>query len=127
MLQDTPRWATKLFESRLSGQGLCLEELSALAALLEDSVHRETMQRVSQAFKAKKMALVGRVGREKLAEMLEYVMMSYILEVVDLEGTKLQQQEVSQYLEGKRPMEERAFKTVLQYCTLFLKIFLRCS
>ena len=123
LLEERPRWVRQRFEQLLRGQGLCLEELSALASLLEDSVHRETMQRVLQAFKAKKMPLVGRIQKEKLAEMLEYVMMSYILEVVDLEGTKLEQQEVSQYLEGKKPMEEHALGLLLACFSSFSQGF----
>ena len=44
-------------------------------------VHRETMQRVSAAFRAKRMSLVGKVSVEQLGKLLDYVMMSYILEV----------------------------------------------
>lgn len=39
------------------------------------------MQRVSAAFRAKRMPLVGKVSVEELGKLLDYVMMSYILEV----------------------------------------------
>ncbi|CAJ1341643.1 unnamed protein product [Effrenium voratum] len=107
MLQDQVPEAQAVFENHLQRGGLCLRDLALLAGLLEDLVHRETMQRVSAAFKAKKVPLVGRVTVEHLASMLDYVMMSYILEVANLEGTGLDVAEnVSVYLEGKRPMEE---------------------
>eukprot|EP00434_Breviolum_minutum_P044980 symbB.v1.2.040238.t1/scaffold7092.1/size13377/2 len=64
------------------------------------------MQRVSAAFRAKHVPLVGKVSVEQLGTLLDYVMMSYILEVANLEGTNLDQQDVSLYLSGKRPMEE---------------------
>lgn len=43
---------------------------------------------------------------EELGKLLDYVMMSYILEVANLDGTNLDQQDVSLYLSGQRPMEE---------------------
>ena len=39
------------------------------------------MQRVSAAFRAHKVPLVGKVSVEQLGKLLDYVMMSYILEV----------------------------------------------
>eukprot|EP00490_Sorites_sp_Unknown_P004541 CAMPEP_0114688732 /NCGR_PEP_ID=MMETSP0191-20121206/63788_1 /TAXON_ID=126664 /ORGANISM="Sorites sp." /LENGTH=481 /DNA_ID=CAMNT_0001976541 /DNA_START=70 /DNA_END=1511 /DNA_ORIENTATION=- len=107
ILQDqVPHGVKALFEQRLQNTGLCLSDLAMLAALLEDLVHRETMHRVSAAFRAKKVPLVGKVSVEQLGNLLDYVMMSYILEVANLEGTNLDQQDVSLYLSGKRPMEE---------------------
>lgn len=38
------------------------------------------MQRVSAAFRAKHVPLVGKVSVEQLGTLLDYVMMSYILE-----------------------------------------------
>lgn len=50
ILQDqVPAVVKALFEQRLQQTGLCLTDLALLAALLEDLVHRETMQRVSAA------------------------------------------------------------------------------
>lgn len=107
ILQDqVPAVVKALFEQRLQQTGLCLTDLALLAALLEDLVHRETMQRVSAAFRAKRMPLVGKVSVEELGKLLDYVMMSYILEVANLDGTNLDQQDVSLYLSGQRPMEE---------------------
>lgn len=107
ILQDqVPNVVKALFEQRLQQTGLCLTELALLAALLEDLVHRETMQRVSAAFRAKRMPLVGKVSVEQLGKLLDYVMMSYILEVANLDGTNLNQQDVALYLSGQRPMEE---------------------
>eukprot|EP00438_Fugacium_kawagutii_P025768 Skav230049 [mRNA] locus=scaffold1221:11456:16810:+ [translate_table: standard] len=103
---QVPSSVSSIFEQRLQSDGLCLSDLAMLAALLEDLVHRETMHRVSAAFRAKRVPMVGKVSVEKLGDLLDYVMMSYILEVANLDGTNLDQQDVGLYLSGKRPMEE---------------------
>ncbi|CAE7866768.1 RRP6, partial [Symbiodinium microadriaticum] len=107
ILQDqVPEAVKSLFEVPLRQEGLCLRELAVLAALLEDLVHRETMQRVGSAFKAHHVPLVGRVTVERVTAMLEYVMMSYILEVASLDGTNLVADDAKAYLEGRLPMED---------------------
>eukprot|EP00439_Symbiodinium_sp_Y106_P012117 s7589_g1.t2 len=107
ILQDqVPEAVKSLFEEPLRQQGLCLRELAMLAALLEDLVHRETMQRVGSAFNSHHVPLVGRVTVERVTAMLEYVMMSYILEVASLDGTNLVADDAKAYLEGRLPMED---------------------
>jgi len=101
-----PEAVKSLFEEPLRQQGLCLRELAMLAALLEDLVHRETMQRVGSAFNSHHVPLVGRVTVERVTAMLEYVMMSYILEVASLDGTNLVADDAKAYLEGRLPMED---------------------
>jgi len=108
ILQDRVPAAVKaVFQQHLDEHGLELSELALLAAALEELVHRETMSVVGSAFRAKRVPLIGRVQVDEVGPLLDYVMMSHILEIANISGTNIDSGvDPKEYLQGKRPMED---------------------
>eukprot|EP00747_Dinoflagellata_sp_TGD_P161726 gnl/TRDRNA2_/TRDRNA2_178518_c0_seq1.p1 gnl/TRDRNA2_/TRDRNA2_178518_c0~~gnl/TRDRNA2_/TRDRNA2_178518_c0_seq1.p1 ORF type:complete len:576 (-),score=127.02 gnl/TRDRNA2_/TRDRNA2_178518_c0_seq1:148-1875(-) len=80
MLQGrVPEYVTGLFEQRLSGQGVSLHEAAVLAAMIENLVHAEALERIGAAFKAHGLQLEGAVNTSQLEEAVDTYMSSYVL------------------------------------------------
>eukprot|EP00928_Gymnodinium_smaydae_P096315 TRINITY_DN847_c0_g1_i1.p1 TRINITY_DN847_c0_g1~~TRINITY_DN847_c0_g1_i1.p1 ORF type:complete len:565 (+),score=126.21 TRINITY_DN847_c0_g1_i1:96-1790(+) len=56
LADNLPEYLQGLFEARLGSRGLTAHEVVLLAAVLENLVHREAMQRLDQAYEVQKMS-----------------------------------------------------------------------
>lgn len=74
-----PSYLQKFIESLRGGRGLSLKELAALAATLEDLVHKEAVRRLEQAYHALEMPLNSSLDDAASRQMLEIFMMIYML------------------------------------------------
>jgi len=74
-----PEYIEGLFEVRLGGRGLGLEELAILAATLEHLVHDEAIQRLQSAYQAFSLPTTDRISGDELAKVIDVYMMVYII------------------------------------------------
>eukprot|EP00418_Pyrodinium_bahamense_P032622 CAMPEP_0179152234 /NCGR_PEP_ID=MMETSP0796-20121207/73967_1 /TAXON_ID=73915 /ORGANISM="Pyrodinium bahamense, Strain pbaha01" /LENGTH=620 /DNA_ID=CAMNT_0020853423 /DNA_START=14 /DNA_END=1876 /DNA_ORIENTATION=+ len=73
-----PEYLQGLLEERLGGRGINLQEIAALAAVLEDLVHAEAAARVDQVYGLLQLSPSGRLGGQEAEGLVETYMMLYL-------------------------------------------------
>lgn len=74
-----PSYIQGLFEQHVHGHGLGLRELAAFAATIQDLVHEEEAGHLIDAYAARGLPLLGRVGSEAVDQAIRVYLMSYIM------------------------------------------------
>jgi len=69
----------EMFEQRLRGRGLDLQEVALLAAMIENQVHQDAVARLRQAWRAESLLSNATIGMHKMEEVLDVYMTSYII------------------------------------------------
>jgi len=82
-LQDLQEWVPSFLQGFLEqlagGRGISLRELAVLAATMEDLIHKESVSRLEQAFRALDLPLDTKLDEPHIKEVLEVYMMIYML------------------------------------------------
>merc|ERR1719387_341812 len=82
-LQNLQEWVPSYLQSFLEelqgGRGISLRELAILTATLEDLIHKESVQRLDQAFNALEIPHGEELDDARLKQTLEVFMMIYML------------------------------------------------
>eukprot|EP00933_Yihiella_yeosuensis_P038929 TRINITY_DN3287_c0_g1_i1.p1 TRINITY_DN3287_c0_g1~~TRINITY_DN3287_c0_g1_i1.p1 ORF type:complete len:650 (+),score=153.82 TRINITY_DN3287_c0_g1_i1:117-1952(+) len=79
MEDHIPAFIQSLFEERLKGQGLSLQELSVLAATLEHIIHDEAVDRLKVCYEALNISTESRLTDANRKEVLDTYMMLFIM------------------------------------------------
>jgi len=80
ILKDqVPAFIENLFEERLGGKGLGLQELAVFASTIEHLVHSETIGRLGSALNVHKLLPTASMTEAQVDEVLDTYMMAYIL------------------------------------------------
>jgi hypothetical protein len=87
---QAPAYIQNLFEQRLSGRGIGLFELAALAATIEHLVRTETSANLVAAYSAHEVADTSQLNAAEAQDILETYMMTYIMGYKNLTSTTLQ-------------------------------------
>jgi hypothetical protein len=98
--EQVPAYVQDLFEKRLGGRGFGLHELSVLAATVEHLVHKETVKRLGEAFKAHNLMPTSLMNENEVDEVLDTYMAGYIL------GEDFSNMSVADVLQTKRDIPE---------------------
>jgi hypothetical protein len=77
MKHRVPSFIQDLLEVRVHGQGLELEEVAAFAATIEDLVHAEAVQSLTDVFQALRLQRHGSLTRHQVEEAVEIYLMSH--------------------------------------------------
>jgi hypothetical protein len=82
VLKDrVPGYVQDIFERRLAGKGLGLNELAVLASTIEHLIHSEALARMGEIFKIHEQSLTGLLGQEEVNDILESYMIQYLYAV----------------------------------------------
>merc|ERR1719375_2517436 len=98
ILQDrVPAYVQELFEQRLSGRGLGLHDLAALAATLEHLVHDDAVSRLQAAYRALGLTLEAGNSEARVVEAVDTFMMMFVLgqDITNLSSTEIQVERAS--------------------------------
>jgi len=79
MTDRVPSYIQGLFEERVHGHGLGLEELAAFAATLQDLVHEEEVAHLIDAYGAMNLSTQARMNPEAVDEAIKRYLMIYLL------------------------------------------------
>jgi hypothetical protein len=77
--EQVPAYLQDLFEKRLGDRGFGLHELGVLAATIEHLAHKETIQKLGDAFKVHNQLPTSVLSGEEADKVLDTYMASYIL------------------------------------------------
>mmetsp|Transcript_151315 Transcript_151315/g.277919 ORF Transcript_151315/g.277919 Transcript_151315/m.277919 type:complete len:573 (-) Transcript_151315:76-1794(-) len=80
--QRVPKYITGLFHTRLGEHGFGLHEVAVLAATLEHLVHRESLVRLSSAYRALKFSKEDVLSTEEGRDLMDTYMTMYILDTL---------------------------------------------
>jgi hypothetical protein len=75
---QVPDHIQNVFESRIGGTGLSLDELSVLAAILEHMIHSEAAERLDFSYRAVGLTLQDSVSSVAAQEVMDMYMMLYL-------------------------------------------------
>jgi len=79
ILKDrVPEYIHDLFEERMGGHGLKLNEVAVLASTIEHLVHGEAKGRLEAAFKAHSIPLTSLVSNDQAIDVLETYLMAFV-------------------------------------------------
>jgi len=98
ILQDrAPAYVQEIFEQRLSGRGLGLHDLAALAATLEHLVHDDAVSRLESAYRALGLKLTAGNREDEVVQAVDTFMMMFVLgqDIKNLSSTEIQAERAS--------------------------------